>query len=164
MTLLRKFCCLASAVAISCSSLGVASAQGLDANASPYDAAIRNAADPASGQGALAPLRQAPPATGLGGPSAPIPQVVPTAPQGLDYRANLQSDVFGAQLFTGAFANAGATQFNPDYLIASGDSLQVRLWGAFEFDAPLTVDPQGNVFLPHVGPVSVRGVRNQELQ
>jgi protein involved in polysaccharide export with SLBB domain len=162
MTLLRKFCCLASAVAISCSSLGVASGQGLDANASPYDAAVRNVADPVSGQGALAPLRQASQAPA--GPSAPIPQVVPTAPQGFDYRANLQSDVFGAQLFTGAFANAGATQFNPDYLIASGDSLQVRLWGAFEFDAPLTVDPQGNVFLPHVGPVSVRGVRNQELQ
>lgn len=95
---------------------------------------------------------------------APAPRLVPVAPQGFDYRANLQSDVFGAQLFSGAFANAGATQFNPDYLVASGDSLQIRLWGAFEFDSTLTVDPQGNVFLPHVGPVSVRGVRNQELQ
>jgi len=95
---------------------------------------------------------------------APAPRLVPVTPQGFDYRTNLQSDVFGAQLFSGAFANAGATQFNPDYLVASGDTLQVRLWGAFEFDSTLTVDPQGNVFLPHVGPVSVRGVRNQELQ
>lgn len=79
-------------------------------------------------------------------------------------RANLQSDTFGAQLFTGAFASGGAIQFNPDYLIATGDTLQVRLWGAFTFDAPLTVDPQGNIFLPHVGPVQVRGVPNAQLQ
>jgi protein involved in polysaccharide export with SLBB domain len=38
------------------------------------------------------------------------------------------------------------------------------LWGAFEFDAPLTVDPKGNIFIPHVGPVHVLGVRNQDLQ
>ena len=99
-----------------------------------------------------------------GGAITSAPDVVPVAPQGFDYRNNLQSDVFGAQLFSGAFARQGATQFNPDYLIASGDSLQVRLWGAYEFDAQLPVDPQGNIFLPHVGPVQVRGVRNQELQ
>lgn len=99
-----------------------------------------------------------------GSATSPASDVVPVAPQGFDYRNNLQSDVFGAQLFSGAFARQGATQFNPDYLIASGDSLQVRLWGAYEFDAQLTVDPQGNIFLPHVGPVQVRGVRNQELQ
>jgi len=40
----------------------------------------------------------------------------------------------------------------------------VRLWGAFEYDASLTVDPKGNIFLPHVGPVQVLGVRNQDLQ
>lgn len=100
----------------------------------------------------------------LGGAMTPPSDVVPVAPQGFDYRSNLQSDVFGAQLFSGAFARQGATQFNPDYLVASGDSLQVRLWGAYEFDAQLPVDPQGNIFLPHVGPVQVRGVRNQELQ
>lgn len=92
------------------------------------------------------------------------PDNVPVTPQGFDYRTNLQSDAFGAQLFTGAFARQGATQFNPDYAIATGDSLQVRMWGAFEFDVQLVVDPQGNIFLPHVGPVQVRGIRNQDLQ
>jgi len=85
-------------------------------------------------------------------------------PQKLDYSANLSSDVFGAQLFTGSFAQQGATQFNPDYLISVGDRLQVRLWGGFSFDGVLVVDPQGNVFLPQVGPVKVMGVRNHDLQ
>jgi len=80
------------------------------------------------------------------------------------YNTNLNSDVFGAQLFTGSFAQAGATQFNPDYLIATGDQIHLRFWGGFSFDSVLTVDPQGNLFLPQVGPVKVLGVRNQDMQ
>jgi len=81
-----------------------------------------------------------------------------------EYGANLASDVFGANLFTGSFARGGATQFNPDYLIAVGDRVQVRLWGGYTFDEALVVDPQGNVFLPHVGPIRVMGVANKDLQ
>ena len=95
-------------------------------------------------------------------PAAPEQGAQP--PQMRDYSANQTSDVFGANLFTGAFAREGATQFNPDYAVAVGDNIQVRLWGAFEFDATLPVDPKGNLFLPHVGPVQVQGVRNQDLQ
>ncbi len=94
-------------------------------------------------------------------PATPGPRVAPGTPLNT---ANLNSEVFGAQLFTGAFAREGATLFNPDYVVTTGDTLQVRLWGAFNFDALLTVDPQGNIFLPNVGPVAVRGVRNAELQ
>lgn len=108
---------------------------------------------------------------------APTPAEQPTAaapgattpprnlpPQFSDYSINLKSDVFGANLFTGAFARQGTTQFNPDYAVAVGDRIQARFWGAFEFDALLIVDPKGNIFLPHIGPVQVLGVRNQDLQ
>lgn len=88
----------------------------------------------------------------------------PALATSFDYSQNLKSDVFGAHLFTGAFANQGPIQFNNDYAVANGDQLQVRFWGGFDFDALLTVDPKGNIFLPHVGPVNVQGVRNQDLQ
>ncbi len=97
-------------------------------------------------------------------PTPPAPVILPQSVSAADQQANLKSDVFGAQLFTGNFAKQGATQFSPDYAISIGDNIQVRFWGAFEFDAVLTVDPQGNLFLPHIGPVSVIGVRNQNLQ
>ncbi|NTV94307.1 MAG: polysialic acid transporter [Thiobacillus sp.] len=93
----------------------------------------------------------------------PVAEQSPQSPPQFDYSVNLKSDVFGANLFTGAFAHKGATQFNPDYAVAIGDQLQVRLWGAFEADALFTVDPQGNIFLPKVGPVKVLGVRNKDL-
>ena len=94
------------------------------------------------------------------GPVASPPQVLPLA----DYQANQVSEVFGAGMFNGAFARAGSIAFNPDYVIANGDQVRVRMWGGFDFDAVLPVDEQGNIFLPHVGPMRVRGIRNGELQ
>ncbi len=95
-------------------------------------------------------------------PSASVVEI--TSPQMFDYKKNLESDVFGANLFTGAFAKEGATQFNPDYIVAVGDKIQARFWGAYEYEALIIVDPKGNIYLPHVGPVKVLGVRNKDLQ
>ena len=97
-------------------------------------------------------------------PAAATPEAAGGTPPSIDYSANLSSNVFGAQLFTGNFAREGATQFNPDYAVAVGDAIQVRLWGGYEFDSTLVVDPKGNVVLPHVGPVQLLGVRNQDIQ
>ncbi|WP_243079011.1 polysaccharide biosynthesis/export family protein [Pantoea sp. MQR6] len=81
----------------------------------------------------------------------------PTAPM-------VMSRMFGAQLFNGNSADNGATVgFNPSYTISLGDTIQVRLWGAFTFDGALTVDPKGNIFLPNVGPLKVAGVSNSQL-
>lgn len=97
-------------------------------------------------------------------PAAPATNPAFDATQPYNYARNQASNVFGAQLFSGSFARPGATQFNPDYVVAVGDQLQVRLWGGFSLDSAFVVDPQGNIFLPHVGPVKVLGIRNQELQ
>lgn len=96
---------------------------------------------------------------------ATAPAEVPLqAPQRYDYSANRATDVFGASLFSGSFAAGGATQFNPDYMVAVGDRIQIRLWGGYTFDGILTVDPQGNLFVPQLGPVKLLGVRNRDLQ
>lgn len=75
----------------------------------------------------------------------------------------IQITVFGEQLFTGRFATEQFTGFNPDYQVAIGDKITVRIWGAFQYESTLTVDPQGNIFIPQVGPVYVLGIRNAEL-
>lgn len=95
---------------------------------------------------------------------AGAPPVVPGAMSALDSASNLASPVFGARLFTGAFARAGSARFNPDYMVTPGDRVVLRLWGAFQFAQVQTVDPQGNVFLPNIGPVALGGVRNADLQ
>jgi protein involved in polysaccharide export with SLBB domain len=73
------------------------------------------------------------------------------------------SRMFGSQLFAGGFHASGGAGFNPDYQIGIGDQIALRLWGAFVFEGKLQVDPQGNIFIPNVGPVAVAGTRNGEL-
>lgn len=77
---------------------------------------------------------------------------------------NLASNVFGANLFSGKFTMQSPGRFNPEYTLMIGDQVQVRLWGGFEHSGIVEVDAQGNIFLPHVGPVKVAGVMNKDLQ
>jgi protein involved in polysaccharide export with SLBB domain len=44
-----------------------------------------------------------------------------------------------------------------------GDQVTVRAWGALAVDLMLPVDAQGNIFIPAVGPVQVKGVSSGEL-
>ena len=74
------------------------------------------------------------------------------------------SRMFGAQLFKGAFATSSGSTFNSSYVINPGDNINLRLWGAYQFSGTLTVDPQGNIFIPNVGPVKVAGTTNGGLQ
>ena len=71
--------------------------------------------------------------------------------------------VFGYNLFNGSFASNNQYRYNPNYRINIGDTINVKIWGAFELDAPLSVDSQGNIFIPKVGTLAVVGTRNDAL-
>ena len=71
--------------------------------------------------------------------------------------------MFGSQIFTGRFGSEPFSGFNPNYQVAIGDQITVRMWGSFNYDATQPVDAQGNVFVPNVGPVRLLGVRNADL-
>ncbi|MDO5650804.1 MAG: polysaccharide biosynthesis/export family protein [Moraxella sp.] len=77
---------------------------------------------------------------------------------------NTAPRIFGEQLFRGAFSTTSGSTFNDSYVINVGDNVQVRMWGAYQYAATMTVDPQGNIFLPNVGPVRIAGVQNGNLQ
>lgn len=71
--------------------------------------------------------------------------------------------MFGQQLFQPGISQTYGVGFNKDYVLAIGDRVTLRMWGAYPYQDVQVVDPQGNVFLPNVGPVSVAGVRNSDL-
>ena len=71
---------------------------------------------------------------------------------------------FGANLFQGRFAGTYSDSINPSYKIAPGDRIVIRIWGARQYDDVLAVDQQGNIFVPEVGPISVMGITNAQLQ
>ncbi|EGK8165449.1 polysaccharide biosynthesis/export family protein [Campylobacter coli] len=76
---------------------------------------------------------------------------------------NYQVLVFGAHLFNGNFKNYNQRIYNPDYKIAVGDQINLKIWGAVEFSQILVVDSQGNIFIPRVGAVNLLGVKNSAL-
>ena len=80
-----------------------------------------------------------------------------------DQKSSTKSALFGDWLFNGDFANSTFTGFNPDYRISAGDKLLIQLWGGIEYQGELEVDVHGNIFIPKVGPVLVKGVENSKL-
>ncbi len=57
----------------------------------------------------------------------------------------------------------GSSQIPGDYVVSVGDELLVNLWGAVEADLRLTVDRNGRITIPRVGPVMVAGLRYGDL-
>lgn len=70
---------------------------------------------------------------------------------------------FASKLFEGRFASTFSDAASGDYVLAPGDRVVVRIWGARTYDDVLIVDQQGNLFIPEVGPVHVGGTKNSSL-
>ena len=75
--------------------------------------------------------------------------------------------LFGQSLFNqppSTFAPLDQLQVPGDYIIGPGDGLQIRIWGQLEADLRVSVDRSGQVYIPHVGQISVAGVHYDELE
>jgi polysaccharide export outer membrane protein len=75
--------------------------------------------------------------------------------------------VYGRQLFDQAPTTFAAMDSNPvpaEYVLGPGDELLVRVWGKVDLQSRLTVDRDGQIFIPKVGSLMVAGLRYEELQ
>lgn len=67
----------------------------------------------------------------------------------------LSNPPFAANLFIGGFESERSSGLNDNYLIAPGDKISIWMWGAISYSDVVTVDNQGNIFIPNIGPVTV---------
>lgn len=65
---------------------------------------------------------------------------------------------FGSNLFDGGFSAERSDGLNSSYLVAPGDKLSIQMWGSINRAEVVTVDNQGNIFIPDVGPIKVEGI------
>jgi polysaccharide export outer membrane protein len=75
--------------------------------------------------------------------------------------------LFGKNLFSevpSTFAPFDSAQVNGDYVIGSGDEIQIRGWGMVSVDVTSVVDRSGAIYIPRVGSVKVAGVKYRDLQ
>lgn len=74
---------------------------------------------------------------------------------------------FGADLLLPAlndYTVPSALVIPPDYPIGVGDTIAVNLTGSVTGSVEFAVDPNGKIFLPQIGEVSVVGVRYRDLK
>jgi polysaccharide export outer membrane protein len=78
-----------------------------------------------------------------------------------------QLEVFGREFFRNAlttFTPLQTGQVNADYMIGPGDVLQIRGWGMVDIDVNVTVNRNGEIYLPKVGSLKLAGVKYRDLQ
>ena len=75
--------------------------------------------------------------------------------------------VFGRQLFDEiptTFAPVENVPVPADYVVGPGDELLIRAWGKIDLDSRVTVDRNGQIYLPKVGALDVAGLRYDQLE
>ncbi|WP_242698577.1 polysaccharide biosynthesis/export family protein [Alteromonas sp. 5E99-2] len=86
---------------------------------------------------------------------SPTGQLSPLQPGSLPAQDENAVYPFGFNLFNSGIESSRESGINPNYLVTTGDKISVQMWGAVNFAQVLTVDTQGNIFIPNVGPVEV---------
>jgi protein involved in polysaccharide export with SLBB domain len=72
---------------------------------------------------------------------------------------------FGERLFKGNFKKNRQFRYNAKYVVAINDKVSVKMWGTHNYlDDNLTVDKQGNIFIPEVGSVYLLGLTSDRVQ
>ena len=105
--------------------------------------------------------------------SARVPEFIPLPPEpDIEFQDFVSSslgyhlNIFGQSLFLNVpstFAPVDRIPVTPDYLIGPGDELLLRAWGQIDVNYRAVVDRTGAIYLPKVGPISVAGVRYDQL-
>jgi protein involved in polysaccharide export with SLBB domain len=75
--------------------------------------------------------------------------------------------VYGRQLFDEVpttFAPVEHVPVPADYVLGPGDELLIRAWGKIDLDSRVTVDRNGQIYLPKVGSLTVAGLRYEQAE
>jgi protein involved in polysaccharide export with SLBB domain len=74
---------------------------------------------------------------------------------------------FGANLIIPSernFALPATATIPPDYIMGVGDQIDIALTGSVEGSVQVTINSEGKVFLPHIGSVTLAGVRYADVK
>src|ERR1700742_4578113 len=103
----------------------------------------------------------------------PSPAPIRFAPEPLtEFQKFVASDtgkvlpIFGARLFRdvpGTFAPLDRVPVPANYVVGPGDSLLLRAWGSIAFYMRVTVDRDGNIYIPHIGTLQIAGIKFVEM-
>jgi protein involved in polysaccharide export with SLBB domain len=72
--------------------------------------------------------------------------------------------LYGYNLFDRSrFPSLNEVPVPANYVLGPGDEIDIKIWGAVDIGIRLPVDRQGQITVPKVGPISVTGIKANEL-
>ena len=73
--------------------------------------------------------------------------------------------LYGYNLFgNNSFPAVGDVPVPANYMIGPGDEINLRIWGTIDLALNLTVDRHGQITVPRAGPLTVAGIRSDQLE
>lgn len=97
-------------------------------------------------------------------PADQAPQVPNQFQQFVQQSTGRLIPIHGESLFKGNTFNSLANVPVPSaYVVGPGDDIDLKVWGAVDMALRLTVDRNGQIMIPKIGPVTVAGTRADEL-
>ncbi|MDD2697966.1 MAG: SLBB domain-containing protein [Arcobacteraceae bacterium] len=66
---------------------------------------------------------------------------------------------FGAKFFNNTSGDLMTTGVPDDYILSTGDSLKIAVYGLSEYEGELEINKDGKVIIPQVGAITVRGLK-----
>ena len=73
---------------------------------------------------------------------------------------------FGANLFDNpmAYAADAAAPAPAEYVLGPGDEVRIQVWGSVDFTGNQTLDRNGQIHLPKIGTINLKGVQVKDLE
>jgi protein involved in polysaccharide export with SLBB domain len=121
-------------------------------------------------------LQTAPPRPDLGATDAPrsalTPMQAPKPQAPNQFQRFIQESTgrmlphFGANLFDNpmAYAADAAAPAPAEYVLGPGDEVRIQVWGSVDFTGNQTLDRNGQIHLPKIGTINLKGVKVKDLE
>lgn len=135
----------------------------------PYQSSPQSTTSPVGGASAVTAAGTTAQSGGVSSQAAPLigsNPSTPTATSLSQYQAQgIRPAPFGSQLFTGANLTATTVGVvDPNYVMKPGDQVNITLWGSVpDANSTVTIDTNGNIFVPGVGPVKIGGLTSSRV-
>ncbi len=71
---------------------------------------------------------------------------------------------FGAKFFESSSDELQTSGVPDDYILATGDSVKISVYGLSEYEGELTINNDGKIVIPQIGAMSIRGMKYKDAK
>jgi protein involved in polysaccharide export with SLBB domain len=74
-------------------------------------------------------------------------------------KINISLERFGAKFFENRNGDLSTSGVPDDYILSTGDSLKISVYGLSEYEGELEINKDGKIIIPQVGALTIRGLK-----